>query len=192
MRPLKVIAQQTAPVEQTDDENQLLAAEPDDAAASSGDEGSTTVTLSERERALIVPEVAALLGGLRGEEARRDYLALKQALEAGEVSGPELTRLESFLELSLSTGRVRQHLGALAEETVRRVFERTPRGQSLVGSATAVTQALSGMIGQPLTDVQVTVIRPGTYRLVLESERYRFSLALAPGGAQVESLELNL
>lgn len=145
-----------------------------------------------REQALIGPEIAAFLAGVRDAATRADYAALADAVAAGAVEGPALARLEAFLELLLTTGRVRQRQGLHNEDILRRLYERTPRGAAQAASAAEVTRALASLVGQSLADLQLSQVRPGTYRLVLETDRYRVSIGLAPAGAHVESVELTL
>jgi hypothetical protein len=155
------------------------------------DDAPDGLSLNPRERALIAPELAAFAGALTST-ARQGYVALLEAVERGSVAGASLEQLGAFLELGLSTGRFRTRLGAHAEEAIRRLFERTPRGAALAASAAEVTKALERLAGQTLTDLRLSLVRPGTYRLLLETEHYRISLGLAPAGAHVESVELQL
>lgn len=153
---------------------------------------SAVVRLQPREIALVGPELDAFIGGLRDDAVRDDYRAVAEAVAAGEVRGAPLERLQAFLELALTTGRVRQRLGLHAEDTIRRVYERTPRGVAQVTSADDVTRALASLIGQPLQDLRLSIVRTGTYRLIVETDQFRVSVGLAPAGAHVESVEATL
>jgi hypothetical protein len=168
------------------------AAAPPAATASAPSPDAPTLSLSARDRAQIAPELSAFTSALARSPARQSYAALLEAVDRGAVEGPQLELLGSFLELGLSTGRFRARLGPHAEEAIRRIFERTPRGAALASSAAEVTRALERLTGQTLTDLRVTLVRPGTYRLLLETDQYRISLGLAPAGAHVESVELQL
>jgi hypothetical protein len=151
-----------------------------------------SLSLSSRDRALIAPELTAFANALARTSARESYAALVEAVDRGTVEGAQLEQLGAFLELGLTTGRFRSRLGAHAEEAIRRIFERTPRGAALASSAAEVTKALERLAGQTLTDLRLSLVRPGSYRLLLETDRYRISLGLAPAGAHVESVELQL
>ena len=151
-----------------------------------------SLSLSARDRAQIAPELSAFTSALARSPAGQSYADLLEAVDRGSVEGPQLELLGSFLELGLSTGRFRARLGPHAEEAIRRIFERTPRGAALASSAAEVTRALERLTGQTLTDLRVSLVRPGTYRLLLETDQYRISLGLAPAGAHVESVELQL
>jgi hypothetical protein len=150
------------------------------------------LTVSDRERTLVAPELKAFVAGLREESAKAAYTAVLAALEAGAVEGEALERLGAFLELALTTGRARHRLGPQGEESLRRFYERTPRGAAGKASAAAVTEALAPLVGGTLRGLNLDLIRPGTYRLVMETDQYRVQIGLAPAGAVVESVEVNL
>lgn len=167
----------------------------DDPDGSTGEQvidGANGVRVATREAVLIVPELRAFIESLTTNERRTAYQNLIKAIDTGNVDGDEIALLETFLEIGLSTGRFRQRLGLASEESIRRVFERTPRGAAQRGSADEVTRALAGLVGQNLENLRLTLVRPGTYRLVIETERCRVSVGLAPAGAHVESVEMSV
>jgi hypothetical protein len=145
-----------------------------------------------RERVLLAPELAQFVEGLGASPARAEYEAALVALDAGEIDGPALARLETFLEVGLSSGRLKARIGQHAEDTLRRLYERTPRGAALAGSVAEVSRALGELVGQPLGSIGLTLARPGEYRLTIAAGQYQLSVALAPSGARVESVELDL
>ena len=155
-------------------------------------DGAAGVRVATREAVLIVPELRAFIESLTTTERRAAYQSLAKAIDGGRVDGDEIALLEAFLEIGLSTGRFRQRLGLASEESIRRIFERTPRGAAQRGSADDVTRALASLEGQNLENLRLTLVRPGTYRLVIETERCRVSVALAPAGAHVESVEMSV
>ena len=150
------------------------------------------VTVGERDRVLLLPELSAFVAGLGASPARAEYEAAVAGVEAGEVSGVGLERLSTFLEVGLASGRLKGRLGQHAEDSLRRLFERTPRGAALAQSAAEVSRALGELVGQPLGAIALRLARPGEYRLEIEAGQYRLAVALAPSGARVESVELDL
>jgi hypothetical protein len=160
--------------------------------STSNSQPPSTLPIGSRDQALLVPELKALVAGLTDPAAREGYAELLKAVELGHVHDGTLERLGAFLELSLSTGRARSQLGPHAEESLRRLYERTPRGAAQAGSASEVTKALEGLVGQTLRDLKLTLVRPGTYRLYLETDGYRVDVGLAPAGAHVQSVEVML
>lgn len=149
-------------------------------------------TVNDRERALVGPELKAFVAGLRDEQAKATYADVLTALDSGTVEGEPLDRFAAFLELALTTGRARHRLGPQGEESLRRLYERTPRGAAGKASAAAVTEALAPLVGGTLRGLSLDVVRPGTYRLVLETDQYRVQIGLAPAGAVVENVEVAL
>ena len=156
------------------------------------DHSHDVVSVSARDRAAVGPELQAFVKALGSEPARGEYQKLLDCLDKGSVEGEPLARLESFLELCLTTGRVRQRQGLHAENAFRRLFAKTPRGAALEASAGEVTRALASLKGQPIEEITVSLVRPGTYRLVLEAGQNRVSVGFAPAGAHVESVEVTL
>ena len=156
------------------------------------DHSHDPVKVNARERAAVGPELQAFVKALGSEQARGEYQKVLDCLDRGSVDGEDLARLESFLELCLTTGRIRQRQGLHAEDAVRRLFAKTPRGAALEASAGEVTKALQSLQGQKIEDIALSLVRPGTYRLVLETDQYRISLGLAPAGAHVESVEVTI
>jgi hypothetical protein len=151
-----------------------------------------SVRIQGRERVLLAPELAQFVEGLGASPTRAEYEAALAAVDEGEISGVPLARLETFLEVGLSSGRLKARVGQHAEDTLRRLYERTPRGAALAGSVAEVTRALGELAGQQLSSIALTLARPGEYRLTIVAGQYRLSVALAPSGARVESVELDL
>jgi hypothetical protein len=156
------------------------------------DHSHDAVPVSARDRAAVGPELQAFVQALGGQPARGEYQQLLDCLDKGSVEGEQIARLESFLELCLTTGRVRQRQGQHAEDAFRRLFAKTPRGAALEASAGEVTKALASLKGQTIEEITVSLVRPGTYRVVLEAGQNRISVGFAPAGAHVESLEVTL
>ncbi len=150
------------------------------------------IEISDRDRASLGPELHDFVANLPDTPVAAQYRALVTAFDSGRVEGELLDRFGAFLELGLSTGRFRARMGLNGEDVIRRLFARTPRGRALNASAEEVTEALQRLVGQSIRELSVSVVRPGTYRLVLESDQYRVSLGLAPAGAHVESVEVSL
>lgn len=155
-------------------------------------QGEGVLAVSERERALVGPELRAFVAGLRDQATRRAYGAVLESIEAGAVEGESLDRLGAFLELALTTGRARHRLGPHGEDALRRLYERTARGAAARASAAAVGEALAPLVGGTLRGLSVDVVRPGTYRFVLETDQYRVQLGFAPAGVTVDNVELSL
>jgi hypothetical protein len=157
------------------------------------DHSHAAIAVNARERAAVGPELLAFVKALQSEGARAEYQPLLDCIDKGSVDSEALVaKLESFLEVVLMTGRVRQRLGLHAEDSIRRLFAKTPRGAALEASAGEVTKALASLKGQTIDEIAVSLVRPGTYRMILETEQHRISLGFAPAGAHVESVEVTI
>jgi hypothetical protein len=142
------------------------------------------------QREVLVEEIAALAAAVRDPESRERYAALRAAVEAGEVSDDLAGPLEGLLEMLLQTGRARRIHGADGEQSLLRLFHKTPRGAAARRATEAVNEALRGLRGQTLEDILFTVQGPGVYRLGLATDRCRLTVEIDRHGLSVESLEV--
>lgn len=150
------------------------------------------------EQELLDQEIGALLPGpggpglLREEKALIRYTALREHVRDGEVPDDLLGHLGNLLELGLQSGRLRALYGADGEQALTRVFHRTPAGAGLSDAAQAVTEALAGLHGQRIEDITVSAVGPGTYGVVIDTDRCQVSVRLDRLGVRVESLAIGI
>lgn len=144
------------------------------------------------EQELLDQEIGALGAVLRDARARERYSALREAVREGEVPDELLGHLGNLLELGLQSGRLRALYGADGEQALTRVFHRTPAGASLSDDARAVTEALSGLQEQQIEDIRISALGPGTYGLVIGTDRCQVSVRLDRAGVRVESLAVGI
>lgn len=149
-----------------------------------------TLAVDPAQREVLLEEIAALAAAVRDAESRQRYGALHAAVAAGEVGAPLLGPLEGLLEMLLQTGRARRIHGADGEQSLLRLFHRTPRGAAARRATEAVNEALRGLRGQTLEAVLFTVQGPGVYRLGLATDRCRVTVEIDRHGLSVESLEV--
>jgi hypothetical protein len=146
--------------------------------------------LDTLQREVVGEEVAALLHGLQAPPARAPWEELAAAVAEGAVPEPLLPRLESVLEMSLQTGRARKIHGADGEQSLLRLFHKTPRGAAARRSTEAVNAALKALAGQTIEGLLVTSQGPGVFRLGVSTDRLKLSLEFDRHGVTVESLEV--
>jgi hypothetical protein len=84
---------------------------------------------------------------------------------------------------------VRRQHGHEAEEALKHLFARTPRGARLREAAALTNQALAGLAGRTLTHHAFTPT-PGGHRLELEVEGARLTLLIERGGVHVDGVEV--
>lgn len=148
------------------------------------------VAVDAAQREVLLEELATLVVSIRDAAARASYEELAAAVDAGEVEEGLLGRLEAFLEMALQTGRVRKFHGAEAEQSLLRLFHKTPRGAAARRATEAVNQALASLQGQTLEGALFTVQGPGVYRLGVKTDRCSLTLEIDRHGVTVESLEV--
>jgi hypothetical protein len=144
------------------------------------------------EQELLAPEIRKFARGLPDREARARYEQLLASVEAGEVEDELLGSLSIVLEISLQSGRVRTLYGADGEQALARLFQRTPAGAALSEAARTVTEALAGLHGQTLEDIRVSTLGPGSYGLMIDTDRCQINVRLDRSGVRVENVAIGI
>ena len=152
----------------------------------------TDLALSDRERELLRPEIAALAAGMSEPSLRTAYGTLLQSIEQGEVPADGLDRLEGLLEMGLQTGRFRRQHGPIAAQLLYRLYGRTPRGAALAVALEGVNKALAELEGQTIDGLAVSAKGPGEYELALETNTCRMVIAIGTSGVHLTSIELGV
>jgi hypothetical protein len=147
------------------------------------------VALSDEEGAVLGAELDALLPAFDGARLDR-YLALAEAVHAGEVDDELVPELESVLELSLSTARARRLYSAEGERLLTEVLRRTPRGRDLQDQLDQVNAALSAVAGATLRSVSVRMRTLGNFTVTVTSDAASLTLAVRPDGVAVEAVSV--
>jgi hypothetical protein len=150
------------------------------------------VRISAAEQELLVPEIGKFASALHDQAARARYEDLRAAVESGEI-GDDLTgHLANVLEFGLQSGRLRRVYGADGEQALARLFHRTPVGAALAEEATAVTKALTALQGQVIEEIRVVAVGPGSYSLLIDTDRCQVSVRLDRRGVRVENLAVGV
>jgi hypothetical protein len=150
--------------------------------------GSLAVDPLQRE--ILLEELATLVVSLRDPQARDRWEELAAGVDAGEVEESQAGRLEQILEMTLQTGRVRRIHGADGEQALLRLFHQTPGGGAARRATESVNRTLASLAGQAIETLLFTPQGPGAYRLGLETERCKLTLAIDRHGITVESVEV--
>lgn len=150
------------------------------------------LAIGQRERALLLPEIAQLAERVSAPAMREAYAVLRDAVEGGSVSGPDLKTLEDFLALGLQTGRFRHQRGPEAAVMLNRLYAKTPRGAAAAAAAEGVNKALRELVGQELGALAIRTTVPGSYELVIETEACQITVGISPEGLRVVSIEAGL
>lgn len=148
------------------------------------------VTAVEQE--LLVPEITTFAGALHDPTARARYEHLRESVQDGEVEDELVGHLGNMLEIGLQSGRLRRFYGADGEAALARVFRRTPAGAAPVEAASAVTAALTALHGQTIEEIQISALGPGSYGLVIDTDRCQINLRFDRAGVRVDNLALGI
>lgn len=161
-------------------------------AAEAAEGGEARLAIGQREQALLLPEVAAFAERVSAPALREAYAALRDAVEAGAVSGPDLKTLEDFLAMGLQTSRFRHQHGPEAAVMLNRLYAKTPRGAADAAAAEGVNKALGELVGQELGAISIRATTPGSYELVVETEACQMTVGISPDGLRIVSVEAGL
>lgn len=160
------------------------------AAAGTPDPPAGALTLDEAERGFLGEEVERFLAALATPEARRRFRPLAAAVAAGEVAGEDVGALEGLLEIALGSGEVRRFHGPAGEQALAALFARTPRGAAQAEQLRAVNRALEAVHGQPIERLAFGAGLPGTWQLVVETDRCRLRFEIDRHGVRGKDLEV--
>jgi hypothetical protein len=146
--------------------------------------------LDELQRDVLSSLIQDFIAAAPESAGREDYLALNDAVEKMAVP-PELTpSLGAIVEVALSTGHIRGTFGPAAELALSALFQKTPRGETILGSMRELNRALAKLRGQPLEEISASLRKPGVYALTIKSGEYRIVIRFDHDGAGVESVEV--
>jgi hypothetical protein len=144
------------------------------------------------EQELLAPEIATFAAALHDPAARARYAALGEAVAAGEVGEELVDGLAAVLEVGLLNGRFRRLFGPEGEQTLSRVYGRTPTGAARAAEAAAVTKALAALRGQVIEEITISAGGPGGYSLTIDTDRCEINVRLDRGGVRVNSVEIGV
>ena len=148
--------------------------------------------ISTTEQELLTPEIAAFAAAMHDPAARARYAALAEAVSAGEVGDDLVDGLATVLEVGLLNGRFRRLHSADGEQTLQRVYQRTPVGAARAAEAAAVTKALVALQGHVIQEITLSTSGPGGYSLTIDTDRCEINVRLDRGGARVNSVEIGV
>ena len=140
------------------------------------------LALGPAEADVLAADAATFANAMRDANAQARYLRLAATAAAGAVPAELVPALETMLELLFEKGRPSNRA------VLQSVFARTPRGRQQAAAARDVNTALRALRGQTLVDLRLST-SPSSHALVIETDRCRLTLELAPHGARVSTLE---
>jgi hypothetical protein len=146
------------------------------------------VEIEPEERVVVLEELAALAAAVHDPAARGRWLDLAREVAEGAPDAGLLARLEHALALTLETGRVRRVQGPEAEQTLLRLYRKTPGGAAVEQLTRAANQALAGLAGQTLHGLRFAAQGPGTFRLEIATAACQVTVEVGRRGVTVDSV----
>lgn len=143
--------------------------------------------LDADERELVTLDLDALLPTLDADRRAR-YAALREAVVAGQIPADLVPALESLLELTLQTARARARYRAEGEQTLTKLYRRTPGGRELSHHLGQVNEALTTLAGQTIESLSVRMRTVGHFTLTIQTDATTITLASRPDTVDVESI----
>ena len=155
-------------------------------------QSQSALALDTLQRDVLVAQIGAFLDATTDAQARDVYLALKTAVESGEVPADMQARLGAIVEVALTSGRVRRLFGPAAENSLNSLFIKLPRGREVAQSLAELNKALASLAGQTVELVTASQRSPGAYSLTLKTSGCQIVVRFEQAGVRVESLEVDL
>jgi hypothetical protein len=141
------------------------------------------------EEAVALAETAVAFADAVPAERSGPYLMLASSAADGELTDDQLTALEQVCVLALETGKARQLGSAETERLLMAVYRRTPGGKAIQSETSDVNKVLSQFVGRTLQSARLTCRMPGRYHLDLTVDGFDVTIAIAPEGLEVRSLQ---
>lgn len=156
------------------------------------DTQTAAISLNPDEQALLLEEVDGFIKSVGRTGEGDAYAALRQAVEAGEVPAHLMTPLETVLVAALQSNRARRIHGPPGEQTLLRLFNRTPRGAAIRAAVQETNRALESLHGQRIDELSFAARTPGNYRLTIDTDRCKLTLDIGSHGIGVENVAVGL
>ena len=150
------------------------------------------LSLKGEELDLLYEEVTAFVNAAPDAETRAAYQPLLDAIQGGEVPDEALEALGGILEVGLQTGRIRKIHRALGEQTLLRLFHKTPAGEAHTKGLADLNNALSQLEGHTIESVRVVARVPGVYLAMISTDKCEMTLRFTPDDAGVESVAVGV
>lgn len=156
----------------------------------SGAVDAAPLKLDELQRDVLSHLLRDFLAAAPESAGREAYSALNDAVEKMAVPHELTPSLGAIVEVALSTGHIRGTFGPAAELALSALFQKTPRGETILGSMRELNRALAKLKGRPLEEISASLRKPGVYALTIKSGEYRIVVRFDHDGAGVESVEV--
>jgi hypothetical protein len=151
------------------------------------------IEIGAEERDVLRPEIERLMMPLASDsKARRDYAQLLIELDSSQVPESLATTLEHVLEITLSTGRIRNAYGPEEEQQLLRLYNRTPTGARLRDQLKQVNQSLEALNDHKIERLSFSLKVPGVYRLEINTDQCQLTLNIDWYGVSIHQLSVDI
>lgn len=144
------------------------------------------------EKAWLQAEIEVFLTRLEDAEAKGRYAQLLESVKTGQVPERLLGDLERLLEIGLETGRIRKIYGPHGEQVFIKLYGRTPRGSGILKLVEEVNEAFKALVGHVIDEIAFSPKGPGSYRLVIDTDRCRVTVGIDRDGIKAEGVEIGI
>ena len=144
--------------------------------------------LEPRHQELLRDEAERFAPAFSAPARREPYLALRRAIEAGEITDELGSAFSELLKLSIESGAVRHFHGPAGEQTAFTLFRTTPRGQAIDQAVANTNEALRALVGERIEGLSIALVRPGLLRLAIEAGGCQLELELDRNGPHPRSV----
>ncbi|GAC1334926.1 MAG: hypothetical protein NVSMB22_27510 [Chloroflexota bacterium] len=144
------------------------------------------------EQELLLPEIVIFAQAAQDPASQARYRELQTAVREGDVGDELVGHLSNVLEVGLQSGRLRRAYGADGEQALVKLFHRTPAGAALSDAANEVTHALTALQGQRVEDIRISALGPGSYGLMIDTDRCQINMRFSRAGVSVENVAIGI
>jgi len=156
-------------------------------------QGTHMIEIDVEEKEILDHEIERLMIPLSPDsKARQDYAQLLTELGSGVISEELVMALEHVLEITLSTGRIRDAYGPQEEQQLLRLYHRTPTGTRSREHIKQVNQSLDALKDQKIESLSFSLKTPGAYRLELNTDQCQLTINVDWSGVSIHQLVVDI
>jgi hypothetical protein len=151
------------------------------------------IEIGTEEREVLAREIEQLIRPIAPDSPpHQEYTRLLAAIGSGAVPTELIGTFEQLLEITLSTGRIRQVYGPQPEQQLLRLYHRTPGGDLLRLQLRELNQSLEALRDQKIESLSFSLKVPEVYRLEINTDQCRLTLSIDGSGVSVHQREAGL
>jgi hypothetical protein len=151
------------------------------------------IDIGAEEKEILHREIERLMNSLSPEsKSRQDDARLLAEVDAGHISEACVAALERVLEITLSSGRIRQAYGPQEEQQLLRLYHRTPTGARGREQMTQINQSLGALKDHQLERLAFSLAAPGTYRLNIDTDQCQLTVHIDWSGVSIHQLVVGI